>query len=49
MHIKLKIEKHEPYLKPGVNPGAPECFKVYTFRSLECFVFVTSNYGETLK
>ena len=23
-HTKLKIEKHEPHYKPGVNPGAPE-------------------------
>jgi acid stress-induced BolA-like protein IbaG/YrbA len=24
IHIKLKIEFHEPHKKPGVNPGAPE-------------------------
>jgi len=24
IHIKLKIEQHEPHLKPGVNAGAPE-------------------------
>ena len=24
IHIKLKIEKHEPHYKPGVNSGAPE-------------------------
>jgi hypothetical protein len=24
IHIKLKIEQHEPHYKPGVNSGAPE-------------------------
>jgi hypothetical protein len=24
IHIKLKIEKHEPHLKPGITSGAPE-------------------------
>jgi len=24
LHIQLKIEQHEPDLKPGVNSGAPE-------------------------
>ena len=24
IHVKLKIEKHEPHLKPLVNSGAPE-------------------------
>jgi hypothetical protein len=24
LHRKLKIERHEPHLKPGVNSGAPE-------------------------
>ena len=24
MHRKLKIEHHEPYLKKGVNAGAPD-------------------------
>jgi len=24
MHVKLKIELHEPHLKPGVNSGAPD-------------------------
>jgi hypothetical protein len=24
LHIKLKIEEHEPHSKPGVNAGAPE-------------------------
>ena len=24
IHIKLKIEKYEPHLKPGVNTGAPK-------------------------
>jgi hypothetical protein len=24
LHIKLKIEYHEPHLKHGVNSGAPE-------------------------
>jgi hypothetical protein len=24
IHIKLKIEKHEPHLKPEVNTGAPK-------------------------
>jgi len=24
LHRKLKIEQHEPPLKPGVNSGAPE-------------------------
>jgi hypothetical protein len=24
IHIKLKIEQHEPHEKPGVNSGAPE-------------------------
>ena len=24
IHIKLKIEQHEPHYKPGVNSGSPE-------------------------
>jgi hypothetical protein len=24
IHIKLKVEQHEPHLKPGENLGAPE-------------------------
>ena len=24
IHIELKIEEHEPHLKPGVNSGVPE-------------------------
>jgi hypothetical protein len=24
LHTNLKIEQHEPHLKPGVNLGAPE-------------------------
>jgi hypothetical protein len=30
LHIKLKIEQHEPHWKPGVNPGAPEGWAVPT-------------------
>jgi hypothetical protein len=28
IHIKLKIEKHEPTKNPGMNAGAPEGYAV---------------------
>ena len=31
IYIKLKIEKHEPHYKSGMNTGAPEGLDPYTY------------------